>query len=49
MLQLKQLVARDLWDMSQFYEIFNHTDKTVMKGLEIIQSKDFELPLKTKR
>lgn len=41
--QLKALIARDLWDMSQFYEIFNHTDKTVMKGLEVIQQKDFDL------
>ena len=41
--QLKALIARDLWNMSQFYEIFNHTDETVMKGLEIIQSKEFEL------
>lgn len=39
--QIKALIARDLWDMSQFYEIFNHTDETVMKGLEIIQSKNF--------
>ena len=41
--QLKALIARDLWEMSSFYEIYNHTDKTVMKGLEIIQSKDFGL------
>lgn len=41
--QLKALIARDLWDMTQFYEIFNQTDETVMKGLEVIQSKDFEL------
>ena len=41
--QLKALIARDLWDMSQFYEIYNLTDETVMKGLEIIQSKDFGL------
>lgn len=27
--------------MSQFYEIFNRTDETVMKGLEVIQSKEF--------
>lgn len=39
--QLKALIARDLWDMSQFYEIFNRTDETVMKGLEVIQSKEF--------
>ena len=41
--QLKALIARDLWGMSQFYEIYNPTDETVMKGLEIIQSKKFEL------
>lgn len=41
--QLKALIARDLWDMSHFYEVYNHTDETVMKGLEIIQSKEFDL------
>ena len=41
--QLKALIARDLWSMSQFYEIYNPTDDVVMKGLEIIQSKDFGL------
>ena len=41
--QLKALIARDLWGMSQFYEVFNPTNETVMKGLEIIQSKEFEL------
>ena len=39
--QLKALIARDLWDMSQFYELYNPTDETVMKGLELIQGKDF--------
>lgn len=44
--QLKALIARDLWDMSQFYEIYNHTDETVMKGLEIILDKEFSLTKK---
>ena len=39
--QLKALIARDLWDMSQFYELYNPTDETVMKGLELMQGKDF--------
>jgi carboxyl-terminal processing protease len=39
--QLKALIAGDLWDMTQFYEIYNLTDETVMKGLEIIQGKEF--------
>ena len=41
--QLKALIARGLWEMSHFYEIYNHTDETVMKGLELIQSKEFGL------
>lgn len=41
--QLKALIARDLWDMSHFYEVYNSTDETVMKGLEIIRSKGFGL------
>ena len=36
--QLKALIARDLWGMSQFYEIFNPTDKTVMRGLDVIMN-----------
>ena len=47
--QLKALIARDLWDMTQFYEIFNRTDETVMKWLEIIQSKNFSLAGKEAR
>ena len=42
-IQLKALIARDLWNMSYFYEVYNHTDEAVMKGLEIIQSKDYGL------
>lgn len=38
--QLKALIARDLWEMSHFYEIYNQTDETVMKGLEIILDKE---------
>ncbi len=41
--QLKALIARDLWEMTQFYEVYNHTDETVQKGLELIQSKEFGL------
>ena len=44
--QMKALIARDLWEMGHFYEVYNHTNETVMKGLEIIQSKDFCLDRK---
>jgi len=33
---LKGLVARDIWDMSEYYEIVNHDDKAIDKALEII-------------
>lgn len=39
--QLKSLIARDLWEMSHFYEVYNQTNETVIKALEIIRSKDF--------
>ena len=39
--QLKALIARDLWDMTQFYEILNPTNETVTKGLKIIHSKEY--------
>ena len=39
--QMKALIARDLWETGHFYEVYNQSNETVMKGLEIIQSKDF--------
>lgn len=35
-LQLKALVARDLWDMSQYFEIINEENDIVRKGIEVI-------------
>lgn len=37
-LQLKALVARDLWDMSEYYSIMNEVSPIVTKGLEVISS-----------
>jgi carboxyl-terminal processing protease len=36
-LQLKALVARDLWDMSEYFSIFNERNAIVLKALEMIQ------------
>jgi carboxyl-terminal processing protease len=36
-LQLKALVARDLWDMSEYFSIFNEESDIVRKALELIQ------------
>lgn len=34
--QLKALIARDIWDMSEYFQIMNETNDIVMKGLEVI-------------
>jgi carboxyl-terminal processing protease len=34
---LKALVARDLWDMSEYFSIFNERNAIVLKALEMIQ------------
>ena len=35
-LQLKALIARDLWDMSEYFSIFNESSEIVKKALEVI-------------
>jgi carboxyl-terminal processing protease len=34
--QLKALIARDLWDMSEYFSVFNESSAMVKKGLEAI-------------
>ena len=36
-LQLKALIARDIWDMSEYFSVFNEQSEMVMKALEVIQ------------
>lgn len=36
-LQLKALIARDLWDMSEYFSVFNEQSAMVKKALEVIQ------------
>ena len=36
-LQLKALIARDLWDMSEYFSVFNEQSEMVKKALEVIQ------------
>ena len=35
-LQLKALIARDLWDMSEYFSVFNESSEIVKKALEVI-------------
>ena len=34
--QLKALIARDIWDMSEYFSIFNESSEIVKKALEVI-------------
>ena len=38
-LQLKALIARDLWDMSEYFSVFNEQNAMVKKALEVITYK----------
>jgi carboxyl-terminal processing protease len=35
-LQMKALIARDLWDMSEYFSVFNESSEMVKKALEVI-------------
>ena len=41
-LQLKQLVARDLWDMSDFMKLYNKNSDVFKKAYELVKEKKFE-------
>ena len=36
-MQLKALVARDLWDMNEYFQVMNETNDIVVKALETIR------------
>ena len=36
-LQLKALIARDLWDMNEYFSIFNEENDIVQKALQILE------------
>ena len=38
--QLKALIARDLWEMSEYYQVMNQTDNVVQQALKIIEKED---------
>ena len=41
-LQLKQLVARDLWNMSDFMKLYNKNSDVFKKAYELVKEKKFE-------
>ena len=41
-LQLKQLVARDLWDMNDFMMFYNKTEDEFLKAYELVQQRNLD-------
>lgn len=47
--QLKALLARDLWDMTEYFRVMNTVNESVLKALELLDSKeDFNTLLQKK-
>ena len=45
-LQLKALIARDLWDMEAYFRVINKANESVTKAVELLESKNFMLEKK---
>ncbi len=37
-LQLKALVARDIWDMSQYFQVWNESNEIVLRAVKLLQT-----------
>ena len=35
--QLKALIARDLWEMNEYFRVMNETNESVMKAVELLE------------
>ena len=40
--QLKALIARDLWDMNEYFQIMNTTDSSVIQALKDLNEGAYE-------
>lgn len=40
--QLKALIARDLWDMSEYFQVMNSTNESVIRALEILKTNEYQ-------
>lgn len=40
--QLKALIARDLWDMNEYFQVINTTNNSVQQALELLNEKIYE-------
>ena len=37
-IHLKALVARDIWDMSQYFQVWNETNEIVLRAVQLLQT-----------
>lgn len=44
--QLKALIARDLWDMNEYFQVINTTNQSVQRALEVLSSDEYGKKLK---
>ncbi len=44
--QLKALIARDLWDINEYFRVYNQRNPSVLKALEILKNGEYEKKLK---
>ncbi len=47
--QIKALIARNLWDLSAYYEVMTDTDETLQRALNILAKEDIFSYLKAPR
>jgi len=47
-LQLKALLARDLWDMTEYYQIMNPSNEIYNQGLKMIKEEEYREKLRVK-
>ena len=41
-LQLKALIARDLWEMNEYYQIMNEINNIYVRGLAALQDEHYD-------
>lgn len=44
--QLKALIARDLWSISEYFQVINTTNESVQRALQILNSGEYEAKMK---
>ena len=44
--QLKALIARDIWDMNEYYQVMNSTNESITRAIEILHNGEYEKILK---